>query len=47
MKQKRKIYSEEFKLETIELARTSDKTDSQIEQDLGLSRASKRLGGGN
>ena len=38
MKQKRKVYSKEFKLETIELARTSDKTDSQIEQDLGLSR---------
>jgi transposase len=38
MKQKRKTYSKEFKLETIELARSSDKTDSQIEQDLGLSR---------
>ena len=38
MSKKRKIYSKEFKLETIELAKTSTKTDSQLEQDLGLSR---------
>jgi transposase len=38
MSKKRKIYSKEFKLETIELAKTSTQTDSQLEQDLGLSR---------
>ena len=38
MKQKRKKYGKEFKLETIELAASSDKSDSQLEQDLGLSR---------
>jgi len=38
MSKKRKIYSSEFKLETLELARTSAKTDSQLEQELGLSR---------
>jgi len=38
MSKKRKIYSKEFKLETIELAKNSTKTDTQLEQDLGLSR---------
>lgn len=38
MNNKRNNYSKEFKLEAIELARTSDKTDSQLEQELGLSR---------
>ena len=38
MNKERKIYSKEFKLETIELAKTSDKTDTQLERDLGLSR---------
>jgi transposase len=38
MNKERKIYSKEFKLETIELAKTSDKTDTQLEKDLGLSR---------
>ena len=38
MSKERKIYSKEFKLETIELAKTSNKTDTQLEQDLGLSR---------
>jgi len=38
MRKQRKIYSQEFKLETIELAKSSNKTDTQLEQDLGLSR---------
>ena len=38
MNNKRNNYSKEFKLEAIELAKTSDKTDSQLEQELGLSR---------
>ena len=38
MKKERKNYSKEFKLETIELAKSSSKPDSQIEQELGLSR---------
>lgn len=38
MSKKQKKYSKEFKLETIELAKSSDKTDTQLEQDLGLSR---------
>ena len=38
MRKTRKIYSKEFKLETIELAKSSTKTDTQLEQDLGLSR---------
>ena len=37
-KQQQKKYSKEFKLETIELARTSGKKDSQLERELGLSR---------
>ena len=31
-------HTKEFKLETIELARTSGKNDSQLERELGLSR---------
>jgi len=38
MTKKQQKYSKEFKLETIELARTSGKTDSQMERELGLSR---------
>jgi transposase len=38
MSKKQQKYSKEFKLETIELARTSGKTDSQVERELGLSR---------
>jgi transposase len=38
MSKKQQKYSKEFKLETIELARTSDKPDSQVERELGLSR---------
>ena len=38
MTKKQQKHSKEFKLETIELARTSGKTDSQLERDLGLSR---------
>lgn len=38
MTRERKTYSKEFKLETIELARTSDKSDSQLERELGLTR---------
>jgi transposase len=38
MSKERKIYSKEFKLEAIELAKSSDKSDTQLEQDLGLSR---------
>ena len=38
MKKERKKYSKEFKLETIELSRTSGKSDSQLERELGLSR---------
>jgi transposase len=38
MTKQQKKYSKEFKLETIELARTSDKKDSQLERELGLSR---------
>jgi transposase len=38
MTKKQQKYSKEFKLETIELARTSGKTDSQVERELGLSR---------
>ena len=36
MTKKQQKYSKEFKLETLELARSSDKTDSQLERDLGL-----------
>jgi transposase len=38
MRRKRNKYSKEFKLETLELARTSDKSDSQLEEELGLGR---------
>jgi len=38
MKKERKIYGKEFKLETLELSRTSGKSDSQLERELGLSR---------
>ena len=38
MTKKRQKYSKEFKLETIELAQTSGKNDSQVERELGLSR---------
>ncbi|NIQ74327.1 MAG: transposase, partial [Gammaproteobacteria bacterium] len=38
MKKERKKYSKAFKLETIELARTSGKSDSQLEQELGLGK---------
>jgi transposase len=34
----RRTYSREFKLEAVRLAETSDKSDSQIERDLGISR---------
>jgi transposase len=40
MTEKQQKYSQEFKLEAIELARTSGKTDSQVERELGLSRGS-------
>jgi len=38
MNKKQKRYSKEFKLETLELSRSSDKSDSQLERELGLSR---------
>ena len=38
MTKKQQTYSKEFKLETLELARTSDKSDSQLERELGLGR---------
>jgi transposase len=38
MTKERKTYSKEFKLETLELARTSGKSDSQLERELGLGR---------
>ena len=38
MTKKQQKYSKEFKLETIELAQTSGKKDSQLERELGLSR---------
>jgi transposase len=40
MTKQQQKYSPEFKLETIELARTSGKKDSQVERELGLSRGS-------
>ncbi len=40
MKKERQKYSKAFKLETIELARSSSKSDSQLERELGLSRGS-------
>ncbi len=38
MKKERKNYSKEFKLETIDLSKTSGKSDTQLERELGLSR---------
>lgn len=38
MSRKHKHYSKEFKLETLALSRTSGKSDSRLEQELGLSR---------
>lgn len=38
MTKKQQKYTKEFKLETIELARTSGKKDSQLERELGLSK---------
>jgi transposase len=38
MKKERQNYSKEFKLETIGLSKTSGKSDSQLERELGLSR---------
>ena len=38
MIKKQQKHTKEFKLETIELARTSGKNDSQVERELGLSR---------
>lgn len=40
MERERKKYSKEFKLETIELSRTSGKSDSQLERELGLGKGS-------
>ena len=40
MTKKQQKYSKEFKLETLELARSSAKTDSQLERELGLSPGS-------
>ena len=38
MTKKQQQHTKEFKLETIELAQTSGKNDSQLERELGLSR---------
>ena len=38
MSKQQKKYSKAFKLETLELSRRSDKSDSQLERELGLSR---------
>jgi|SRR5687768_12099447 transposase len=40
MRKKQQKHNKEFKIETLELARTSDKTDSQLERELGLSPGS-------
>jgi transposase len=40
MTKERKTYRKEFKLETLELARSSGKGDSELERELGLSRGS-------
>ncbi len=40
MTKQQQKYSQEIKLETIELARTSGKKDSQVERELGLNRGS-------
>jgi len=36
-KRKYRMYSDEFKRNALELAATSDKSDAQIERDLGMS----------
>lgn len=36
-KRKYRMYSDEFKRNALELAETSDKSDAQIERDLGMS----------
>lgn len=38
MSKERKTYSQEFKVETLELGRRSGKSDSQLERELGLGR---------
>lgn len=38
MTKKQQKHTKEFKVETLELARTSGKSDSQLERELGLSR---------
>ena len=38
MKTKRRTFSKDFKTEAIELARSSDRSDTQVERELGLSR---------
>lgn len=38
MSKQQKKYSKAFKLETLALSRSSDKSDSQLERELGLSR---------
>ena len=40
MNKKRRRYSKAFKLETLELSRSSGKSDSQLEADLGLGKGS-------
>jgi transposase len=40
MKKERQKHSKEFKLETLKLTKTSGKSDTQLERDLGLSRGS-------
>ena len=40
MKTERQNYSKEFKIETLELTKTSGKSDTQLERELGLSRGS-------
>lgn len=40
MSKKRRTFSKEFKLEAIELSKTSGKSDTQLERELGLSRGS-------
>lgn len=37
MKKTRRTYTSEFKLEAIGLSETTDKSDAQIERDLGIS----------
>ena len=40
MTKKQRRHTKEFKLETLALAQSSDKSDSQLERDLGLSPGS-------